>query len=227
MNACAQIIINGGMTPRAFNDFFYYNNSTLSLNKNIQVCYWASQWGGSPYVSANVIKKNGHAMINTNQNWYYVPGRSGYTLNSALAGMKSDSYQQFHLYNSNSVTIDDPAGAMVCIWCDDPNGGTEEEVVAASGTLMAAFAEANPELFPVETKTFVDEGSGVTFVADEDSGIESFTVTEASAPQIAGAKNTLAYDITPQLQAGVEAYQGEVTVSIPVPTDWSIREPLI
>ena len=115
LNNAAQIVINHGMTPRAFNDGIYYNNDTnYDINKNIQVCYWSSGWGGYNVASAGTIAAQGHDLINTHGDYYWVLGNSGWQCSSEKAG-------QFDIASFQGSTISSPAGAMFCIWCDYPN----------------------------------------------------------------------------------------------------------
>lgn len=143
MNACAAIIKAAGMTPRAFNDFVYYNH-TPGVSKDIQVCYWAKQWGSSPYVSASTLAGQGYTLINTNQDWYYVPGSKGYSLATATGNMTENGYNNFK--DGSTATA---SGAMVCIWCDNPNAATEDEVLTAADTLISTFAAQNSNVFTV------------------------------------------------------------------------------
>lgn len=145
MNACAEIIKNAGMTPRAFNDFVYYNY-TPGVSNDIQVCYWANQWSGSPYVSASTLASpsQGYTLINTNQDWYYVPGSAGYSLDTATGNMTENGYNKFK--DGSTATA---SGAMVCIWCDNPNAATEADVLTAADTLISTFAKKNSAVFTV------------------------------------------------------------------------------
>lgn len=154
INACAEIIANARMTPRAFNDYIYFDNDSSTINSKIEVCYWNNQWSGSPYVSAKTIADKGHKMINTNSEWYYVVGRtSDNNLSNALSGVDSYPYNKFFVQGQNVVM--DPAGAMLCIWCDTPNAATPETVISQVTELLTKFAEKNSAVFP-EKKDPVD-----------------------------------------------------------------------
>lgn len=153
MNECAGIISAAGMTPRAFNDNICYNNNT-TVSKDIQVCYWSNQWSGSPYATASAIANEGYTMINTNQNWYYVPGSTGYSLDTAVKNAKEISYNK---YKSGEQC--ETKGAMVCIWNDDPNAATDTVVISNAVSLLTAFAEANSSLFTIDN---TDEPIDVT-----------------------------------------------------------------
>lgn len=154
INACAEIIANAGMTPRAFNDYIYFGNDSSTIDSKIEVCYWNNQWNGSPYVSAETIADKGHKMINTNSEWYYVVGRtSDNNLSNALSGVDSYPYNKFFVQGQNVVM--EPAGAMLCIWCDTPNAATPETVISQVTELLTKFAEKNSAVFP-EKKDPVD-----------------------------------------------------------------------
>lgn len=124
------------MTPRAFNDGLYFSSksSSVNANKNIQCCYWSSGWGYYKVASADAISKNGHAMINTHGDYYYVLG-------------KSDQFDGGYSYASNfnntafmSSTIENPVGSMFCIWCDYPNAETEQTLAQKVRLPMRAMA---------------------------------------------------------------------------------------
>ena len=78
VNSLAQIVKDGGMTPMAFNDGFYYNGVTNqgTFDSSIMIAYWTTGWG-SNYLgvqSAATLAGKGHSIINTNSAWYYVMG---------------------------------------------------------------------------------------------------------------------------------------------------------
>ena len=124
------------MTPRAFNDGLYFSSksSSVEVNKDIQCCYWSSGWGSYQVASASTISDNGHAMINTHGDYYYVLG-------------KSDKFDSGYSYASNfnntafmNSTIENPVGSMFCIWCDYPNAETEQTVAQKVRLPMRAMA---------------------------------------------------------------------------------------
>lgn len=134
INSLAEYIEGKGMTPRAFNDGLYYNGQTNAADTNIQCCYWSSGWGDYPVASATTIANNGHAMINTNGDFYYVLG-------------KSDKFDSDYSYASNfsntafmSSNISKPVGSMFCIWCDFPNAETETVVAQKTRLVLRAMA---------------------------------------------------------------------------------------
>lgn len=135
INNLSAYIKSKSMTPRAFNDGLYYNGQSASIDTKIQCCYWSSGWGSYPVAAADTIDGKGHAMINTNGEYYYVLGKNdnfdnGYSYasgfdNSAFAGNKK---------------ISNPIGSMFCIWSDFPNAETETQVAQNVRLVMRAMA---------------------------------------------------------------------------------------
>lgn len=154
INKCAEIITNAGMTPRAFNDLLYYgSNYTTGVDKSVQVCYWSDQWSGSPYITARSMKEQGHQMINTNSEWYYVLGVKENNLSYALNSVDKYEYNDFYERSGNSVVasrIADTAGVMLCIWCDNPNAAAPETAIEEATQIFARFAEKNSAVFPAK-----------------------------------------------------------------------------
>ena len=159
INECTAIIKNAGMIPRAFNDFLYYGeNYNTGVDKDVQVCYWSDQWSGSPYITAQSMKNQGHQMINTNSEWYYVLGVENEqkevdnNLNHALNSVEKYNYNDFFVLGrtNNKQTIADTAGVMLCIWCDNPEAETSETAIAEATQLFVKFAEKNSAVFPAK-----------------------------------------------------------------------------
>ena len=136
INKLDQYIVSEGMIARAFNDGLYYGSWTnVSINTNIQCCYWSSGWSSYTVASAATISGKGHDMINTNGDFYYVLG-------------KSDQFDSGYSYASNfsntsfmGGTISNPVGSMFCIWCDYPNAETEAQVAANVRLVLRAMAQ--------------------------------------------------------------------------------------
>lgn len=216
MNGCADIITKAGMTPRAFNDNICYDQDQGSVNKNVQVCYWSKQWASSRYANASKIKNAEYTMINTNQDWYYVPGNDGYSLETAVNNAKTVPYTQYRLgenSESENETVEQTNGAMLCIWNDNPNALSDTEVVNNAAKLLDAFAEAEtnsshftiketePDEQPVpsENKTItVTKGGTVTenvtsntISAGPDANIASAEITTASGTKTYTKATTL------------------------------------
>ena len=166
VNSLARIVKEGGMTPMAFNDGFYYNGvmDQGTFDSSIMIAYWTTGWG-SNYLgvqSAATLAGKGHSIINTNSAWYYVLGATSgsFPLSHAQNGVANTKY--------NDVPGDnDPAsaGSMICFWCDEPNVSFEDN----SGNVMdliRSFATNNPEVFG-SSEEDPDEPGTVTPDAEE------------------------------------------------------------
>ena len=131
VNSLAGVLKSLDLTPRAFNDGIYYNNDTsVSFDQDIQVCYWSSGWNGYAVGSAATIVEEGHAVINTNGDYYYVLGKSD-KFDGDKTGSGADSFRN---YTFMGTTFDEDEslviGSMFCIWCDYPAAESETEIAA-------------------------------------------------------------------------------------------------
>lgn len=219
LNDAADIVIEEGMIPRAFNDGFYYKDYNISVepNKAYEVCYWSSGWGGYDVAAASTIANKGHKMINTAGGYYWILGGSKVT----AANAAKFNYKAFE----GNTTINEPAGAMFCIWCDDAStdgadGGTK--VVSDTKDVIAAFGSA----LPVTEQPDVDQPETMNTIPDGEFGLEvtglgltEFVCKQADAPVIDGVDHIVAYDMKPM--KGETEYTGEATVSVPVPEGWN------
>lgn len=137
LNTAADIVLSYGMTPRAFNDGIYYNSDTsVSINKAIQVCYWSSGWWGYHLAPAQVIADQGHDVINTHGDYYWILGGAQCTAEKAAA---------FEDTSFSGGTVSKPAGSMFCIWCDVANADGADEgdgVVQKAADVITAFGNA-------------------------------------------------------------------------------------
>ena len=168
INDLAGYVISKNMTPRAFNDGFYYNGQNMDANTSLtstQICYWSPGWSSYNLAAASTIKSNQHSLINTNGDYYYVLGKHD---KFTPGTTKSDNYKDgikeeynTHASNaySNASTFDNSvyptytwsgwgtesvqgtAGSMFCIWCDYPNFETEQEVAANTRLVLRAMAQ--------------------------------------------------------------------------------------
>ena len=225
LNDAAEIVTGLGMTPRAFNDGFYYKDYSISIepSKDYEVCYWSSGWSGYDVASASTIANKGHKMINTDGDYYWVLGNSSWQCSASKAS--GFNYTKF----SGNTTISKPAGAMFCIWSDVGNtngqdGGTS--VVSKTANVIAAFGKVLPTVEslvsavtpePEQDVVLTDNVSGAILVAP---GLTDLTVTEAEAPAIEGASKVVAWDMVPETADGL--YTGAAEVSVPVPDDFHI-----
>lgn len=139
VNQMAAMIKKAGMTPMAFNDGIYYNNDTSSgtFDTDILISYWSKGWPGYTPMSASDLAGKGFKLLNTHGDYYWVLGKS-----DAQCSAKKAS--GFNAKSFPGSTIDDPAGAMFCIWCDYPGADTEANVVSKTADTMAAFAKTLP-----------------------------------------------------------------------------------
>ena len=220
VNSAAAIVKEAGMTPMAFNDGIYYNSQTSygTFDPGIAVCFWTSGWSGYSVAPASLLAGKGHEIINTNDAWYYVLGRSsgGYSLNSAQSGVRNTACTAVP-GGSSGVT---PAGCMLCVWCDDPSVPYTDAERSNIGGLLAGLAENNADCFTApETGgevTLTDDSTGVSVTA---ANLQSLTVRTVTPPEMTGIRHSIAYDITLTDASG--AYTGAAKAAIPVPAAWN------
>lgn len=218
VNALVDDICNLGMTPIAFNDGIYFRENTSfgTFDTRLMVAAWTGGWGGIKPASTTFLQSKGHEILNTNERWYYVLGRSQsvnstYCYESALSNAKSESITTVtdHKTGVNSI------GAMQCVWCDDPSVNYESYKSNVM-TLINTLAENNSDYFTgpnvvepevPETVTKTDEKTGVVVTAP---GLESIEIKE-NAAVVTEEKVTKTYSIV--LNGG--AYTEKATVKIP------------
>ena len=143
VNQMADAVKTNGMTPMAFNDGIYFagNTSGGEFNTDIIICYWSSGWGWgadayTPMSVANLAAK-GFRIINTHGDYYWVLGK-------ADAQCSADKAKEFDYKSFPGGTIDNPAGAMFCIWSDYPEKETESSVISKTSATIAAFGRTLP-----------------------------------------------------------------------------------
>lgn len=160
VNNIADLIINAGMTPMAYNDGFYFGSleSSVAFNNNIEICYWAES---DNRASAATLASKDFKIINNSNNWYYVlgdylyiawgsNGQWGYS--DAINGIKNTDVTTVKGDTAGSVT---PIGSILCVWCDYPSvsyystgaktsNKTNEQCVYS---LIEEMAKANPDYF--------------------------------------------------------------------------------
>lgn len=139
VNQMATMIKNAGMTPMAFNDGIYYNNVTSddTFDTDIVISYWSNGWPGYTPMSASDLAGKGFKLINTHGDYYWVLGKSN-------AQCSAEKASGFNYKAFQGGTIDNPVGAMFCIWCDYPGADTEANVVSKTAGTMTAFAKTLP-----------------------------------------------------------------------------------
>lgn len=160
VNSIAAIIENAKMTPMAFNDGIYYDETTVNDNKqvtfdkNIVICYWTSGYWNqtkkySP-ASASFLAKN-HKIISTNDAWYYVLGRADGTYGLSNTRNNVQTTKVTSIPGDNNATT--PIGAMMCLWCDDPSAGYSTAEQSNVKYLIQTLAASNPTYFTKSTTT--------------------------------------------------------------------------
>lgn len=209
VNDVAAMIKNAGMTPMAFNDGIYFNNNTSSgtFNTDIVICYWSNGWDGYTPMPAETLASKGFKMVNTHGDYYWVLGKSNWQCNATKAS--GFNYKTFQ-----GGTIDNPSGAMFCIWADYPGAETEASVISKTADTIAAFGATLPKID--DNKTVSDEATGVSVTAPGLTGITVAAVdkgTELDGKKVAGAWNI-------ELTTENGSYTDSATVSIPVGKEW-------
>lgn len=116
INKASEVVAKNGMIPRVFNDGVLYGADYANyFNRNIEVYSWCSATteGDTNIQSAEVLRKNGFRLINTNKNWYFiVPTSNSRTSNTAV-----ENANILKSFISGSLSTDQD-GACICIWCD-------------------------------------------------------------------------------------------------------------
>lgn len=139
VNQMDELVKNSGMTTMAFNDGIYFNNNTSygTFNADIIVCYWSNGWSGYTPMPAEKLASKGFKLINTHGGYYWVLGKRDSQCDATKAS-------GFNYKNFQGGTINNPAGAMFCIWCDYPGAGTEESVINSTAATITAFGKTLP-----------------------------------------------------------------------------------
>lgn len=211
VNEVAAMIKTAGMTPMAFNDGIYFNNNTSSgtFDTDIVICYWSNGWSSYSPMPAKTLADKGFKMVNTHGDYYWVLGKTDAQCSASKA-------KDFNIKSFPGSTIDNPSGAMFCIWADFPGAETEASVISKTAATIAAFGATLPKID--NNKTVSDATTGVSVTAP---GLTKVEVTEKkdNLPELPeGASDMRAWDIKPYV--GDEAYSGEATVTLKLPTEW-------
>lgn len=212
VNDVAAMIKNAGMTPMAFNDGIYFNNNTSSgtFDTDIVICYWSNGWSSYTPMSASDLASKGFKMVNTHGDYYWVLGKS----NAQCSASKASGFNIKSIKSFPGSTINDPSGAMFCIWADYPGAETEASVISKTADTIAAFGATLPKID--DNKTVSDEATGVSVTAPGLTGITVAAVdkgTELDGKKVAGAWNI-------ELTTENGSYTDSATVSIPVGKEW-------
>lgn len=210
VNDVAAMIKNADMTPMAFNDGIYFNNNTSSgtFDTDIVICYWSNGWSGYTPMPASDLASKGFKMVNTNGSYYWVLGKSD-------AQCSASKEKDFDIKSFPGSTIDNPSGAMFCIWADYPGAETEASVISKTADTIAAFGATLPKID--DNKTVSDEATGVSVTAPGLTGITVAAVdkgTELDGKKVAGAWNI-------ELTTENGSYTGSAAVKVPLDGNWT------
>lgn len=210
VNAVAGLIKAAKMTPMAFNDGIYFNNNTSSgtFDTDIVICYWSNGWDGYTPMPASDLASKGFKMVNTHGDYYWVLGKSNWQCNAT-----KDSGFNYKTFQGG--TIDNPSGAMFCIWADYPGAETEASVISKTADTIAAFGATLPKID--DNKTVSDEATGVSVTAPGLTGITVAAVdkgTELDGKKVAGAWNI-------ELTTANGSYTGSAAVKVPLDGKWT------
>lgn len=211
VNAVAALIKNAGMTPMAFNDGIYFNNNTSSgtFDTDIVICYWSNGWSSYTPMPAETLASMGFKMVNTHGDYYWVLGKSDWQCDATKAS--GFNYKTFQ-----GGTIDNPSGAMFCIWCDYPGAGTEAKVISSTAATIAAFGKTLPEVKTQEPDATVTRGN-ISITAP---GLTGATVTSATvSDELDGKKVAGAWNI--ELTTANGSYTGSAAVKVPLDCKWT------
>ena len=211
VNAVAALIKNAGMTPMAFNDGIYFNNNTSSgtFDTDIVICYWSNGWGGYTPMPASNLASKGFKMVNTHGDYYWVLGKSDWQCNATKAS--GFNYKTFQ-----GGTIDNPSGAMFCIWCDYPGADSDSNVISSTAATIAAFGKTLPEVKTQEPDATVTKGN-ISITAP---GLTGATVTSATvSDELDGKKVVGAWNIELTTKNG--SYTGSAAVKVPLDGNWT------
>lgn len=211
VNAVAALIKNAGMTPMAFNDGIYFANNTSSgtFDTDIVICYWSNGWSSYTPMPAETLASMGFKMVNTHGDYYWVLGKSNWQCNAKKAS--GFNYKTFQ-----GGTIDNPSGAMFCIWCDYPGADSESNVISSTAATIAAFGKTLPEVKTQEPDATVTKGN-ISITAP---GLTGATVTSATvSDELDGKKVVGAWNIELTTKNG--SYTGSAAVKVPLDGNWT------
>lgn len=141
-NTVAGQINAAGMTPMAFNDGIYYANREGfgTIDTSILVCYWSKGWSDYNPAEVNYLINKGFKVINTNGGYYWVMGGNKCTVDNA-AKFKPEVFNGCTATNENAKSI---AGAMFCIWSDEPNEMPCNDVSSKTANVINRFGSVLP-----------------------------------------------------------------------------------
>lgn len=247
INDLAKYICEKKMTPRAFNDGLYYQNSsdryngdtwnisyytmdtnTYSYIREIQCCYWSPGWSDYFLASANTIENKGHALINTNGDYYYTLGNDDKFHSTGYSYAQNFNNRSFPALSGTSTIS--PAGSMFCIWCDAPNAETETTIAANTRLVLRAMAQRMDGQTVDVSESVVPGGFNADgtinkttddslikiAIGDSDEAASSATLSvdgsmilSASKAVVWDTENTDVIELTPVVADGANAIEAE------------------
>jgi len=211
VNQVAALIKNAGMLPMAFNDGIYFANNTSSgtFDTDIVICYWSNGWSSYTPMPAETLASMGFKMVNTHGDYYWVLGKSNWQCDAKKASV-------FNYKTFQGGTIDNPSGAMFCIWCDYPGADSESNVISSTAATIAAFGKTLPEVKTQEPDATVTRGN-ISITAP---GLTGATVTSATvSDELDGKKVAGAWNI--ELTTANGSYTGSAAVKVPLDGKWT------
>ena len=142
VNGLAERIAQNGMVPMAFNDGIYYHDDKETygtIDSRIWVQYWIAGWEGYRPASAATLAEAGFHLINANHRYYCGAGQKDWESHAELVrGFDGRVFDR-------DTVIPQPAGAMLCCWCDRADADGPDGGQALAGRLLpviAAFGQA-------------------------------------------------------------------------------------
>lgn len=143
INSVAEMIKNAGMTPMAFNDGIYYNGreSYGTIDTDILVCYWSPGWIGYNLAKVNDLINKGFKVINTHGGYYWIVG------GNKCSADKAENFNPSVFNDEQTVTSDNTkniAGAMFCIWGDEPGAEASSSVPSNVSSVIKKFGNTLP-----------------------------------------------------------------------------------
>ena len=233
VNNLAAIIKDAGkstnMKPIAFNDGIYYNKNTTSgtFDTDIIVSYWTSGYGNYTPASASFLANKGHKIINTNDAWYYVLGRTSgsYSLGGAQNGVANTKVTDIPGDNDPEAV-----GAMICLWCDEPSATYSkyrsnvksliQTLAANNESYFTTVSPAEPEILTSTGSTTLDVNGGSTTLSVSDGAEATWTVdpSDGSVIKLISASNADGDSITGSRVEAVATGKGTATITATVGT---------
>ncbi|MBQ7099093.1 MAG: S-layer homology domain-containing protein [Oscillospiraceae bacterium] len=144
VNTNAQIVKDHGMTPRAWNDGISYGTYTAQFDSDIEINYWSSGWWGYDLAKASKLDTNGHGLINTNGDYYYILGKNDCFTTGSSTVHDPNLYTECAGFDitrfMDGSIIEEPVGGMFCVWADYPGAETEQQVAANIRLVLRAMA---------------------------------------------------------------------------------------